>query len=62
VRATRLPSNYSGVLSDTTSNENINVQNQEENQNAGEGCSRDFHVALDNDGYEINLNFPPQND
>jgi len=56
--ATHFPSNYSGVFVHSTFNEDNNVQNQDKNQNAGEGSSREFQVNRDFDGYEIDLNFP----
>jgi len=60
VPATRTPSNYPGVFVDTMSNEYMNVQNQEENRNAREGTSREFQIAVDNDGLDIDLNLPPK--
>jgi len=59
--AIHLPSDYVGVFKEAMSNEDINVQNQERSQNAGEGSSRSVNVALDNDGHEIDLNCAPAN-
>jgi len=58
--AIRSPSNYAGVFVDIISNEEMNVQNQEENRNAGEETNQEFQLALDNDGLDIDLNLPPR--
>jgi len=58
--ATKIPSNYSGIFIENISNENINVQNQECSRNGGEGTSRGYYVAVDNDGHDIDLNLPPK--
>lgn len=59
--ATHLPSNYRGIYGHFVLNEDKNFENQEKNQNAEEGSSREVHVIRDNDGNEIDLNFPPTN-
>jgi len=60
VSAIHLPSNYAGLFkNDNMSHEEMNVQNQENNQNAGEGSSRLSKEVLDSDGHVINLNLPP---
>jgi len=41
--------------------EKMNVQDQEGRKNAGEGSSQQHHLAVDNDGYDIDLNLPPKN-
>jgi len=57
IPATRLPSNYSGHIPiQIIPNEEMNVQKQGKNQNAGEGCSKLYKVVLDSDGQEIDLN------
>jgi len=43
------------------SNEDKTVQNQKRKRNAEEGSSREVNVAVDNDGYDINLNMTPKN-
>jgi len=59
--ANKLPSKYRGIFMDTMLNEDMNIQNQERSRNAGEGSRREFVVVLDNDGQDIDLNFPPAN-
>jgi len=61
VSATRIPSDYAGSDINVMSNEEMNIPNQERNQNAEGGSSRTFHVALDNDGHDIDLNNLPKN-
>jgi len=55
--ANSIPTVLAGhYLGQTISNEHINVQVQDQNQNAGEGSSRVNNVATDNEGKEIDLN------
>jgi len=62
VSAIHLPSNYAGLFEDNNmSNDEMNVQRQEQNQNAGEGSSSLAKEVLDSDGQVIDLNFPPIN-
>jgi len=61
VPATHLASRYRGVFIDTMSNEDMSVQNRDRNRSAGEGSSQEFYIAKDNDGHDINLNFPLEN-
>jgi len=60
VPVVQLPSNYVGALVGTMSNEKMNVQNQEKNKNAEKGTSKEFQIAVDNDGLDIDLNMPPK--
>jgi len=53
----RIPSDYAGHYAGyINSNEHTNVQDPGRNQNAGEGSSRLYNIAIDNEGQEIDLN------
>jgi len=58
-----LPSDYAGHYKDhTNSNEDMNIQDQGRNENAEEGSSGINKVVLDDEGQEIDLNTPYNND
>lgn len=59
--ATHIPSNYPGIFMENIVNNGENVQNHKRKRHAEEGSSRDFHIAADYDGQDIDLNKPPKN-